>query len=249
MCKVCGCSGTEGQQYNHEHDHANAALARKIVRVEREITADNDQIAARNRAFFHDNGIFAANLISAPGSGKTELIVATARRSAGRTPIFVIEGDQQTELDSERVRAAGVPAIQINTGKQCHLDARAVARAAHEFELPAGAALLVENVGNLVCPAGFDLGETARIAVIATTEGDDKPLKYPDAFHHADLMVITKTDLLPYVDFSVEACIEAARRVAPDLEAIALSAKTGDGIDTWLDWMSARLGPNRAAAE
>jgi hydrogenase nickel incorporation protein HypB len=165
----------------------------------------------------------------------------------GEMPLAVIEADQQTELDADRIRAAGAPALQINTGRGCHLDAHSVAHALDELPLPAGGILFIENVGNLVCPSAFDLGEAARIVLLSVTEGDDKPLKYPDIFQGSQLMLINKTDLLPHVNFDLDAAVDAGRRARPDLEMIALSAATGEGFDLWLDWLRKRLAALKAA--
>jgi len=214
-----------------------------MVRIEQDILGENDRLAARNRAWFKARNTLALNLVSAPGSGKTSLLVATLSALMARTgapPTAVIEGDQQTDLDAERIRATGAPAIQINTGKGCHLDAAMVDRAASALDPAPGSVLFIENVGNLVCPAAFDLGEAARIVVLSVTEGEDKPLKYPDMIHAADLLVINKIDLLPHVGFDVGQCVELARRVKPGLPVMQLSARTGDGLDGWIDWILAR---------
>jgi len=223
--------------------HAPDMTEERTLRIEQDILRDNDQRAAANRNAFARRGLFALNLVSSPGSGKTTLLVETIRAWAGRTPVAVIEGDQQTANDAERIRATGAPAVQINTGKGCHLDARMVAGAmdtlAGDHALGDDGLLLIENVGNLVCPAAFDLGEHHKVAILSVTEGEDKPLKYPDMFRAADLMLLSKTDLLPYVDFNVEAAIEMARRVRPGLPVILVSVKTGEGIEEWLGWLEA----------
>jgi hydrogenase nickel incorporation protein HypB len=217
--------------------HAPGTPPERIVRIEEDILAKNDACAGENRRFFADRGIFALNLVSSPGSGKTTLLVRTIEAWQGRTPVAVIEGDQQTSRDADRVRATGAAAIQINTGKGCHLDAHMVAQALEELEPADGSLLLVENVGNLVCPAAFDLGEAHKVVILSVTEGEDKPLKYPDMFRAADLMLVNKADLLPYVRFDADAAIEYARRVRPGLEAILVSAETGQGFDAWLAWL------------
>jgi hydrogenase nickel incorporation protein HypB len=235
----------------------------RAVQIETNVLGENNRLAALNRAHFEQHGIAAFNLVSSPGSGKTTLLCATVQalqQRSPQTPVGVIEGDQQTSNDADRIRATGVPAIQINTGKGCHLDARMVADAfarlplhahdhghghdhahAHDHGHDDGAAapslLFIENVGNLVCPAMWDLGERAKVAILSVTEGEDKPLKYPDMFAAAQLMVLNKTDLLPHVDFHVPRCIEYARRVNPGIEVLLLSARTGDGMDAWLDWL------------
>jgi hydrogenase nickel incorporation protein HypB len=213
-----------------------------VIPVERSLLARNDAFAQQNRARFQAKGILALNLVSSPGSGKTSLLVATLARL--EHPCAVIEGDQQTSLDAERIRAAGASALQINTGKGCHLDAQGVGRAAERLDPPEGALLFIENVGNLVCPAAFDLGEAHKVLILSVTEGEDKPLKYPDMFAAADLLLLNKIDLLPHVAFDVEACLANARRVNPGLETILLSARTGEGLDVWLRWLGQRLRQN-----
>ncbi|MBV8047148.1 MAG: hydrogenase nickel incorporation protein HypB [Paludibacterium sp.] len=225
--------------------HAPGLDAERTLRIEQNILADNDARAARIRAQLKTQGIFALNLVSSPGSGKTSLLVETLRRWAGRAPAAVIEGDQQTANDAERIRATGVPAVQINTGKGCHLDARMVAQALGQLQeegaLLDRSLLLIENVGNLVCPAAFDLGEAHKVAILSVTEGEDKPLKYPDMFRAADLMILSKTDLLPYLDFDAEAAIAMARQVRPGLPVIRLSTRDDAGWAQWLDWLGAGL--------
>ena len=219
MCAVCGCGEP------------------RLLRVERDILSKNDAHARENARAFAERGVFAVNFVSSPGSGKTTLLVETIKRLKDRLPVAVIEGDQQTSRDAERIREAGAPAVQINTGKGCHLDADMVGHAFDSLDPPEGAALFIENVGNLVCPAAFDLGETKRVVVLSVTEGEDKPLKYPDIFASADLMLINKADLLPYVDFDVAACLAHARRVNPRLQAMTVSARSGAGLDGFLDWI------------
>jgi hydrogenase nickel incorporation protein HypB len=214
-----------------------AASASRILAVERDLLAKNDAIAAANRRFLDDRGAFAVNLVSSPGSGKTTLLVKTIEAWRDRTRIAVIEGDQQTSRDADRVRAAGAHAIQVNTGKGCHLDAQMVANALERLALADDSLLLIENVGNLVCPAAFDLGEAHKVVILSVTEGDDKPLKYPDMFRAASLLVLNKIDLLPHVEFDVEAAIGYARRVRPGIEAILVSARTGEGFADWIDWL------------
>ena len=220
--------------------HAPGVSPSRVLSIEADILAENGQQAAENRRRLAQQGIFAINLVSSPGSGKTTLLVETLRRWEGR-PVAVIEGDQQTSLDADRIRATGAAAVQINTGKGCHLDAHMVEKALHTLEarhaLPRGGLLLIENVGNLVCPAGFDLGEHHKVALLSVTEGDDKPLKYPDLFRAADLMVLSKTDLLPYVDFSLETASRYARQINPRIAVQPLSTRTGAGFDDWLLWL------------
>jgi hydrogenase nickel incorporation protein HypB len=209
----------------------------RMVQIERDILSKNDSIAQRNRATLAARRIFALNLVSSPGSGKTTLLVRTIEDLAGRLPVAVIEGDQQTSFDADRIRATGAPAIQINTGKGCHLDAAMVETALTRLPLADKSVLMIENVGNLVCPAGFDLGEAHKVVVLSVTEGEDKPLKYPDMFHAASLMLLNKVDLLPYLSFDVERCLASARRVNPGIQIIQLSATSGQGMDEWLAWI------------
>ena len=235
---------THADGTTHSHAHAAdplhvgpATTTARMVQIERDILASNDAIAQRNRAWLGARGIFALNLVSSPGSGKTTLLVRTIEQLAGRLPVAVIEGDQQTTFDADRIRATGAPAIQINTGKGCHLDAAMVETALGRLPLADKAVLMVENVGNLVCPAGFDLGEAHKVVVLSVTEGEDKPLKYPDMFHAASLMLLNKVDLLPHLAFDVERCLANARRVNPAIEILQVSATTGQGMDAWLAWI------------
>ncbi len=214
--------------------------------IEQDILARNDAFAAENRRTLADRGIFALNLVSSPGSGKTTLLVRTIEALKGRVPVCVIEGDQQTSLDADRIRATGAPAVQVNTGKGCHLDAHMVGQALAQLEPPEGSLLLVENVGNLVCPAAFDLGEAHKVVILSVTEGEDKPLKYPDMFRAADLMLVNKVDLLPYVQFDLTAAVEFAQRMKPGLAAIKLSATTGEGFAEWLVWLERGVAQARA---
>ena len=230
------------------HAHAPGLSQAQMVKIERDILGKNDARADQNRAWLRAHGIFALNLVSSPGSGKTSLLVSTLEALAGRIPAAVIEGDQQTEFDAERIRATGVPALQINTGKGCHLDADMVARALPRMGLTNGSLLLIENVGNLVCPAAFDLGEAHKVVILSVTEGEDKPLKYPDMFAAADLMLLNKVDLLPYLRFDTARAIDYALRVNPRLRVIRSSATSGEGIDEWLAWIDAGLAAARASA-
>jgi len=213
----------------------------RMVQIEQDILAKNDQYAAANRQRLFDAAVLALNLVSSPGSGKTTLLTRTLTHLKAEMPLAVIEGDQETAFDAERIRATGVPALQINTGKGCHLDAHMVGQALDQLELPEGGMLFIENVGNLVCPAAFDLGEAAKVVILSVTEGADKPLKYPDMFHAARLLLINKIDLLPYVDFDLDEAIAHARRVNPGLEVLPLSATSGEGFDAWLGWLKTRL--------
>ena len=217
--------------------HDAATGAERIVAIEQDILGRNNAVAARNRRYFAQRGILALNLMSSPGSGKTTLLVRTIDALKARVPIAVVEGDQQTSLDADRIRATGAPAVQVNTGKGCHLDADMVERALATLSPADASVVLIENVGNLVCPAAFDLGEAQKVVILSVTEGDDKPLKYPDMFHAADLMVINKVDLLPYVDFSVAAAVANARKIRPDLPALTVSARSGEGFADWIAWV------------
>jgi hydrogenase nickel incorporation protein HypB len=236
----------------HAHDHdgpAGTGGGGRMLRIERDILAKNDAYARRNRAQLAERGVFALNFVSSPGSGKTTLLVGTIARIGARFPVAVVEGDQQTSLDAERIRAAGAPAVQINTGKGCHLDAHMVMHAIGRLGPPRDSLLLIENVGNLVCPAAFDLGEAAKVVVLSVTEGEDKPLKYPDMFHAASLALINKIDLLPHVRFDVGRCIDNARRVNPKLEFLQVSATRGDGMDEWLGWLDRGRAAARSARD
>ena len=228
MCMSCGCGQPE-PGHNHEHG--------RMVSIERDLLEANNRHAAANRDYFAARGILALNLLSSPGAGKTTLLLKTIEETRGEWPLAVVEGDQQSSLDAERIGATGIPAHQINTGKGCHLDAHMVGHALERMQPVANSLLFIENVGNLVCPAAFDLGEASKVVILSVTEGEDKPLKYPDMFHAADILVITKTDLLPHVDFSVGRCIENARRINPELAVLPLSATTGEDMDSWYRWL------------
>ncbi len=262
MCNICGCGQgettleIEGHDHGHEHSasdhhahthadarfHASAAAgsdAGRLLRIEQDLLAYNQRFADANRRLFAARGILALNLVSSPGSGKTSLLTRTLEALRGEVPTAVIEGDQQTSRDADRIRATGAPAIQVNTGKGCHLDAHMIGHALDTLKVPDGALLFIENVGNLVCPAGFDLGEAHKVVVLSVTEGEDKPLKYPHMFAAADLLLLNKIDLLPYLDFEVERCLDYARRIHPDIAVLQLSARNGTGFDGWLDWLRA----------
>jgi hydrogenase nickel incorporation protein HypB len=215
----------------------------RLVRIEADLLSKNDALAQRNRARFAEQQVLVLNLVSSPGSGKTTLLVRTieALQARANLPLAVIEGDQQTSNDAERIRATGVPAIQVNTGKGCHLDAAMVATASARLQSLKHGVLFIENVGNLVCPAGFDLGEAHKVVLASVTEGEDKPLKYPNIFAASGLMLVSKCDLLPHLDFKVDELIANARRVRPDIDVIQLSARSGVGMDAWLDWIEAAL--------
>ncbi|MBK8120648.1 MAG: hydrogenase nickel incorporation protein HypB [Sulfuritalea sp.] len=225
------------RSYTPAHAHAPGISSKRMVQIEQDILAKNNAYAAQNRRRLADRGVFALNLVSSPGSGKTTLLVKSIELLKGRQCMAVIEGDQQTSQDAERIRATGAPAIQINTGKGCHLDAHMVGHAMEKLELPDDSLLMIENVGNLVCPAAFDLGEAHKVVILSVTEGEDKPIKYPDMFRAATLMLMNKCDLLPHLSFSVARAIDYARRVNPGIEVIEVSATTGEGIEAWLDWI------------
>jgi hydrogenase nickel incorporation protein HypB len=213
-----------------------------MLTIEQDVLGRNNLLAERNRGYFEARRVTALNLVSSPGSGKTSLLERTIREMGEKLPFFIIEGDQQTMNDANRIREAGAPVVQVNTGEGCHLDADMVNKAVKKLELKDGAVLMIENVGNLVCPALFDLGESFRVVIMSVTEGEDKPIKYPYMFRSADLCIINKTDLLPYLDFDLEQARQYARQVNPRLSFIELSVKTGEGMDNWYDW----LGQNRA---
>ena len=209
----------------------------RMVQIEQDILAKNNGYAAANRKWFDECGIFALNLVSSPGSGKTTLLCKTIELLKSEVAINVVEGDQQTANDAERIRATGVPALQINTGKGCHLDGHMVGHAMERLKPAEGSLFLIENVGNLVCPAAFDLGEHHKVAILSVTEGEDKPLKYPDMFAAADVMLLNKVDLLPYLQFDADLAEANACRVNPRLKVIRVSATTGEGLDDWLAWV------------
>ncbi|MFD5896538.1 hydrogenase nickel incorporation protein HypB [Streptomyces sp. NPDC060366] len=242
MCGTCGCSGgSEGGggtriAVPHTHPHGGG----ETITLEQRVLAKNEDLAAGNRAWLAEQGIVAVNMMSSPGAGKTTLLERTIRDFAGRRPVSVIEGDQETTLDADRIKRAGSTVVQVNTGAGCHLDAEMMRDALTTLTPSTGSLVLVENVGNLVCPALFDLGERSRVVIISVTEGTDKPLKYPYMFAAADLVIINKIDLLPYVDFDVARCEEYARSVNPGLTTLALSATTGEGMRSWYDWVAER---------
>ncbi len=222
------------------HAHAPGLSQKRMVQIEQDILGKNDRYAQANRERLARSGQLCVNLVSSPGAGKTTLLTETLRSLAGKFPLAVIEGDQQTSNDAARIRETGVPAIQINTGKGCHLDAHMVGHAMEKLSLAEHGILFIENVGNLVCPAAFDLGEAHKVAILSVPEGEDKPLKYPDMFAASDLMLIHKMDLLPYVDFDLDRCIAYARQVNPKIEVLQVSARSGEGLETWIDWLQQR---------
>jgi len=227
MCMSCG--------YNREERPAGSKIA-----VETDILAKNNRFAAENRAMFSEKGVFALNLVSSPGSGKTTILERSLLDLSQQFRFAVIEGDQQTDNDARRIAATGVPVRQINTGAGCHLDAHMVGHALEELPVHDLDILFIENVGNLVCPAAFDLGEHHKVVVLSVTEGEDKPLKYPQMFHAADVMLLNKIDLLPHLDFDLEKCLEMARRVSPGIRIFQLSAKSGAGMAEWYQWLEDR---------
>ena len=258
MCTVCGCGDgetrIEGHSHDHDHSHdhthdhhhygkgpahahAPGLSQSRMVEIEQNILGKNDEFANENRHFFTGSGILTLNLVSSPGSGKTTLLTRSLTDLKDEIPLSVIEGDQETANDAERIRETGVEALQINTGKGCHLDAHMVGQAIETLKPEKGSVLFIENVGNLVCPAAFDLGEAHKVAILSVTEGEDKPIKYPDMFHAADIMILNKIDLLPYVQFDVDKCIEYARRVNPGIQVLQVSATSGEGMEDWYQWI------------
>jgi hydrogenase nickel incorporation protein HypB len=244
MCATCGCSPDhkhdhhdhDGHHDHHDHhDHPHVRLPRTTITLERRVLDKNDQLAAQNRAWLAERQLLALNLVSSPGAGKTTLLERTIRDRGGG--ISVIEGDQETALDADRIRATGARVVQINTGTGCHLDAEMVARGLDQLAPPVRSTVLIENVGNLVCPSLFDLGEQAKVVVASVTEGEDKPLKYPHMFRAARLMLLNKLDLLPYVNFDIGRCLAYAREVNPRLTVIPISATRGDGLADWYGWL------------
>ena len=264
MCATCGCGtdevridGVVADHEHHDHEHhdhehhghghghghgpghgpGHDELRTHSIDLEQRVLARNDELAADNRRWLTERGIVSVNLMSSPGSGKTTLLERTIRE-LGR-PVSVVEGDQETTYDADRIRAAGARAVQVNTGSGCHLDAMMVHRALVELAPEPDSLVVVENVGNLVCPALFDVGESAKVVVISVTEGDDKPLKYPHMFAVADLVLVNKTDLLPHVDFDVDRLTNDARQLAPAVEVLPVSAKSGAGMGAWYRWLAA----------
>lgn len=258
MCDTCGCGKPDGfviydpnhthshdSDYTHEHDHVHNHdhqhehdhPHKKVIDLDIDILSPNNITAGMNRRFFEGRKVLCFNMVSSPGSGKTTLLEKTIAHLISSRKIYVIEGDQQTLIDADRIEKAGAPAIQINTGSGCHLDAKMIESALKKMDIEADAILFIENVGNLVCPAMFDLGEYKRVLITSVTEGEDKPLKYPNMFESSHLCVINKSDLLPHVDFSIEEFTKNARLVNHHLEFITMSAKTGEGMNLWFDWI------------
>lgn len=263
MCTTCGCGHPEQVRIGelpHVHhdltvqdtaslpnfsyssfhkDHASPQneTQQRLLKVEQDVLGENNRLADINRQFFTHQHILALNLVSSPGSGKTTLLTTTLNALKDQYPCYVIEGDQQTENDADRIRQTGVPAIQVNTGKGCHLDAQMIGNALMKLKPQENSLLFIENVGNLVCPSEFDLGEFAKVVILSVTEGEDKPLKYPHMFAASKLMILNKVDLLPYLNFDVKKCIAYAKQVNPTIQVILLSAQHGEGLHQWLDWL------------
>ncbi len=242
MCRDCGCSITDNHDHHHHHDHHhNPTLEdKKTVEVLTKILDANDRQAQSNREHFDRYGILAVNLMSSPGAGKTTLLEKTIELLGEELRIGVIEGDLETNRDAERIREKGAPAYQITTGQACHLDAFMVHEGIHHLPLEELDVVFIENVGNLVCPASYDVGAHLNVVLLSTTEGDDKPEKYPVMFRSAELMLITKIDLLPYMDFDIDRAIKSARSVNPKLDVIKLSSKTGEGFDMWIEFIKSK---------
>lgn len=262
MCETCGC-GKPGEfviydpnhthnhdsDYTHEHDHGHTHdhphehnhSHKKIIDLDIDILSQNNMTAGLNRRFFEGRKVLCFNLVSSPGSGKTTVLEKTISQLISSRKIYVIEGDQQTLIDANRIEKAGAPAIQINTGSGCHLDAKMIDAALKKMDIEAGSVLFIENVGNLVCPAMFDLGEHKRVLIASVTEGEDKPLKYPKIFETSHLCIINKSDLLPYVDFRTEEFMKNARLINHQIEFITVSAKTGEGLNLWFNWILSQI--------
>ena len=267
MCTTCGCSGTDeitikkpgetisvakniplenhsghhDHSHDHGHEHHHHHHEKSIIEVEQDILQSNQLLAERNRGYFLGKNIFAINMVSSPGSGKTSLLERTLTDLKGEVDFYVIEGDQQTMNDADRIDQLNIPVVQINTGKACHLDSDMVNNAVLKLKPATNSIVMIENVGNLVCPSMFDLGENSRVVIISTTEGDDKPIKYPDMFAGSHVCVINKIDLLPYVNFDVEKAKAYAKQVNPDLKFFEVSATTGEGMDKWYVWLKSKI--------
>jgi hydrogenase nickel incorporation protein HypB len=258
MCATCGCGDDgatvtlPGHDHDHSHDHSHdhghqhhhdGDVHTETISLEQKVLAKNDLIAEQNRKWLADREILALNITSSPGAGKTTLLERTIRDLIRDRPVSVIEGDQETLLDAERILAAGARAVQVNTGAGCHLDAEMVRRALETLDPQPQSLLFIENVGNLVCPALFDLGEHSKVVVVSVTEGADKPLKYPHMFAASGVVLINKIDLLPYVDFDLEKCTKYVRSINPDAGILTTSATRGDGLETWYEWIHAHTTP------
>ncbi|MDT8419834.1 MAG: hydrogenase nickel incorporation protein HypB [Desulfuromonadales bacterium] len=244
MCIDCGCAAP-GHHHHHHEEHPSG----KTVRIEEDLLAKNDRLAAGNRRQFGAYGLLVLNLVSSPGSGKTTLLEQTLAELKGDLGFAVLEGDQQTSNDADRIAATGVPAHQINTGAGCHLDAHMVGHGVEHFDLARTDILMIENVGNLVCPASFDLGEDFKVSVLSVTEGEDKPLKYPQMFRASDVLLINKIDLLPHLRFDMEQCREYARRVHPEIRIFEISCYTGEGLENWYLWLREQVARKKASQD
>ncbi|MBK8346994.1 MAG: hydrogenase nickel incorporation protein HypB [Saprospiraceae bacterium] len=239
MCATCGCSSDHHHEHGDHHHHHNDS--KTIIDVERDILHQNNLLAERNRGYFDAKNILCLNLVSSPGSGKTSLLEKTLTDLKGELDFVVIEGDQQTTNDADRIHATGTKVTQINTGKGCHLDSHMIFHALQGLKPKENSILFIENVGNLVCPAMFDLGEKERVVIMSVTEGDDKPLKYPDMFHTSSLCIINKTDLLPYVPFDINKAKENAKKVNHKLDIIEVSCTSGEGLNEWYNWLKSKV--------
>ena len=241
MCGICGCSEEINELGHHKHEHDHHSHDEHLIHVEQNILAKNQQFALHNKSYLSNKNILALNIMSSPGSGKTTLLAKTILDLKKELDIAVVVGDQQTNYDAELIKSSGGHAVQINTGKVCHLDAHMVGHALEGLSLKEKSILFIENIGNLVCPALFDLGEQFKVVILSVTEGDNKPLKYPDMFRCADLMLVTKTDLLPYVDFDLSKCMEYARQIKPNMEILTLSTVNSAGLNDWYNWLKQKL--------
>lgn len=258
MCGVCGCGNEDGKvtitkpnqshqhdhshEHHHDHDHSHDHHHHKtVIDLERDILQKNNVDAARNRGFFEAKNIFALNLVSSPGSGKTSILERTLMDLKSEQDFYVIEGDQQTMHDANRIDALDIPVVQVNTGKGCHLESDMIYDAVKQLDPKENSILMIENVGNLVCPSMFDLGENKRVVIISITEGEDKPIKYPDMFHTADICIINKIDLLPYLNFDLDKLKDFALQVNHHLEFFEVSATTGQGMEQWYNWLKKQL--------
>lgn len=239
MCGICGCSEETNEIVHHEHEHHSHD--EHLIHIEQNILAKNQQFALQNKSYLFNKNILALNIMSSPGSGKTTLLAKTISDLKNEIDTAVVVGDQQTNYDAELIKSSGGHAVQINTGKVCHLDAHMVGHALEGLSLKEKSILFIENIGNLVCPALFDLGEQFKVVILSVTEGENKPLKYPDMFRCADLVLVTKTDLLPYVDFDLGKCMEYARRIKPNIEILTLSTVNGEGLNDWYNWLKQKL--------
>ena len=253
MCGTCGC-GTDGvtinkpnqnHSHNHDHEHHHHHGDKTVIALERDILSKNNLDAARNRGYFEAKNIFTLNLVSSPGSGKTSILETTLKDLKEKFPFYVIEGDQQTLNDADRIDILNVPVVQVNTGKGCHLESDMIYDAVKQLQPKENSILMIENVGNLVCPSMFDLGEQKRVVIISITEGEDKPIKYPDMFYTADICLINKIDLLPHLKFDLEKLKEYALQVNHHLQFFEVSATTGQGMEAWYKWLETELESNK----